>query len=127
MVEDDAAVARMLRFALRSSGFNLAEAASGTEAMRILEGPLPDAVVLDLGLPDGMGSAVLRRLRKVTESDEACIAWVVVSAMDRQEATAAYGPLGPNFIAKSFNPWDLATRLQELMDECSRGGVARAS
>lgn len=119
MVEDDPAVARMLKLALRASGFEVTEASHGAEALTALDLKSPDAVVLDLGLPDGMGGVVLNKLQRVNGLGKGCIAWVVVSAMDRQEASAAYGPLGPNFIAKPFNPWELVQRLQELMDECS--------
>jgi two-component system KDP operon response regulator KdpE len=118
VVEDDPAVARMLKLALRSSGFEVTEATHGARALMVLDEKPPDAVVLDLGLPDGMGGAVLNRLQRFNKDGRRCVAWVAVSAMDRQEATAAFGPLGPNFIPKPFNPWELVTRLQELMDEC---------
>lgn len=64
LVEDDPAVARMLRIFLRASGFEVTETPQGAEALLVLEQESPDAVVLDLMLPNGQGGAVLDRLRR---------------------------------------------------------------
>ena len=62
VVEDDQGVTRMLRFSLRSAGFDITETTTGQEALTILDRQRPEAVVLDLGLPDGKGGEVLQRL-----------------------------------------------------------------
>ena len=41
--------------------------------------------------------------------------WVVISALDRQEATRLYGPLGTRFLAKPFDPWELVAILKQLL------------
>lgn len=117
VVEDDQGVRRMLRFSLRDSGFTIAETATGAEALALLEELAPDAVILDLGLPDGLGSAVLERLRRMQEMDGGAPAWMVVSAMNREDAIRLFGPLGDRFLPKPFDPWDLVAKLQELLGE----------
>ncbi len=123
VVEHDPAIAKMLRFSLGAAGFDIAVVAAGAEALNILKGQgATDAVVLDLGLSDGLGKAVIDRLRQANELDHPV--WVVISALDRDEATSRYGPLGTQFLAKPFNPWDLIRMLAALLSE-SKGGQQR--
>lgn len=123
LLEDDPAVARMLRFSLRAAGFDVTTVTAGAEALDILnEQGATDAVILDLGLPDGLGKAVLDRLRQANELGRPV--WVVISALDREEAAGRYGPLGSHFLAKPFNPWDLIRMLEALLSE-SKGGQQR--
>jgi CheY-like chemotaxis protein len=120
VVEDDESVTRMLRFSVRSAGFSTTEASTGGEALHILRQQPPDATVLDLQLPDGQGGAVLDWLRQLQERTRTSPIWVIISALDREEATRRYGPLGDNYLAKPFNPWDLVAMLENLL--AAKGG-----
>jgi len=120
VIEDDESVIRMLRFSFRSAGFETIEVTTGGEALRILEQHPPDAVVLDLQLPNGQGGAVLDRLRQLDERPGSSPVWAVISALDRQEATRRYGPLGSHFLAKPFDPWDLVAILENLLSAKGR-------
>jgi CheY-like chemotaxis protein len=115
VIEDDEGVMRMLRFSLRSAGFDTTEATTGGKALRILKQNPPDAVVLDLQLPDGQGGAVLDWLRQLDERTRTSPVWVVISALDRDEATRRYGPLGNHCLTKPFDPWDLVAMLKKLL------------
>jgi two-component system KDP operon response regulator KdpE len=115
VVEDNQSVRRMLRFSLRDAGFDITEASTGGEALVSLQAEPPQAVVLDLGLPDGLAGSVLDWLRQSEASPNGCPVWVVISAQDQNDVVKQYGPLGKHFLAKPFNPWDLVTRLQELL------------
>jgi CheY-like chemotaxis protein len=115
VVEDDESVTRMLRFSLHSAGFDITEVRTGREALHILKQQPPAATVLDLQLPDGQGGAVLDWLRRLQERTRTSPIWVVISALDRQEATRRYGPLGDNYLEKPFDPWDLVTMLENLL------------
>jgi DNA-binding response OmpR family regulator len=115
VVEDDRGVTRMLGFALREAGFQVRLAGSGGEALSALEADLVDAVVLDLGLPDYQGSEVLDWLRQRRDNGGGGPAWVVMSALDRQEAARQFGPMGVHFLAKPFDPWELARLLNSLL------------
>ena len=115
VVEDDRGVKRMLWFSLRSAGFRVVEASTGAEALRILDRHPPDAVVLDLGLPDGRGPDVLDRLNRPGDWAGKEPVWTVISALDRGEARRRYGPMSDRFISKPFDPWDLIKALEELL------------
>ncbi len=119
VVEDEPAVARMLRISLHAAGFDVIEAVAGTEALEILEQEAADVVILDLELPDRRGKAVLDRLRQA--DDSGLPAWVVISGLDCQDATGRYGSLGGHFLAKPFDPWDLVRMLETLLSERNGG------
>jgi two-component system KDP operon response regulator KdpE len=63
IVDDEAPIRRMLRIALKSEGYDVAEAEDGESGLAAIARQQPDLVVLDLGLPDIDGHAVLNELR----------------------------------------------------------------
>lgn len=117
VVEDNNSVARMLRFSLRTAGFDVIEAATGQGALEVMQEGTPDAVILDLGLPDGLGGAVLERLHYSEREKIRTPAWIAISALSWHEATRQYGCLGGHFLAKPFDPWELVRMLKELLGE----------
>lgn len=119
LVEDDKAVVKILTLSLRSCDFAVTSVETGAEALkRIKEGGF-EAVVLDLGLPDGLGGAVLKHLQDGKGSGEAP-AWVVISAFDEDEVIRRYGPVKGPFLPKPFNPMELADMLCRLIAENDR-------
>ena len=119
VVENDRNLSRILGLALEEAGFQYNRVSNGREALQTLEERPPDAVVLDLGLPDGLGGAVLDHLRSTERRGDLCPAWVVISALDREDVDSRYGPLGDRFLVKPFNPWELIGLVETLL---STGG-----
>ena len=111
IVEDDPAVARILRVCLRRAGFKTVAVETGREALTKMDEGV-DAVLLDLGLPDGLGGAVLSRLQA---SLDGYPAWLIISALDEDEAIRRHGPLKGTFIPKPFDPWDLVKTIEDLL------------
>ncbi len=112
VVEDDDGVAGMLAICLAAGGFQASRVAFGGEALAILEREPIDAVVLDLSLPDGLGKAVLDRLR---EPGSCSPAYLVISALERGEVMSKFGPPRERFVPKPFDPWVLIGKLEELL------------
>jgi DNA-binding response OmpR family regulator len=121
VVEDDDSVARMLHIALGAAGFESMEARTGGEALDILGRGAVDVVILDLVLPDGLGGGVLEWLRRAPT--HTAPVHVVMSALERKEATGQFGELGEDFFEKPFDPWDLVRRLDQLLE--SKGTRSR--
>jgi DNA-binding response OmpR family regulator len=111
VIEDDDAIVRMLRLSLRNGGFETARAESGREALNAMNENAFDAVILDLCLPDGRGGDVLQRLQAGGRRPP----WIVMSALDEDEAVRRYGPLQGPFLPKPFDPWDLVRLLDRLL------------
>ncbi|MFQ5933615.1 MAG: response regulator transcription factor [Dehalococcoidia bacterium] len=119
LVEDDRSLRRVLRLTLECAGFQIAEASNGGEALQSLEERSIEAVVLNLGLPDGQGPAVLDRLRHLSQRTVHPV-WVITSALDQEEATQRYGSLSGVFLAKPFDPWALVRTLEGLLSARSK-------
>jgi two-component system chemotaxis response regulator CheY len=62
IVEDDVDLRRMFRTVLALAGYEVIEAGNGLDALRLLDGGSPDAVILDLGLPIVSGMAVRQEI-----------------------------------------------------------------
>lgn len=73
VVEDDAELAAGIASALAESGIEVVTAHTCTDAIRLALQSPPDAVLLDLGLPDGHGYEVARALRKEFLPPEAAV------------------------------------------------------
>ncbi len=108
IVEDDSALAVALAIMLRSRGDEPVLARSGKEALDLLAAVETDIVILDLGLPDMDGLAVLEQLRAWSE-----VPVVVLSA--RHDATQKVRALdlGANdYVTKPFNVDELLARMR---------------
>ena len=113
LVEDDAAITRTLSISLRDSGFDVSTAELGGKALQMISSERFDAVVLDLGLPDGRGGDVLRLLQQ--GSSQGGPVWLTISALDKEDAERRHGALGAPFLAKPFDPWELVRTLENLL------------
>lgn len=122
LVEDDAGIRRFVRAALESEGCTVHEAASCERGRIELASRRPDLLVLDLGLPDGDGMAVLAELR----------AWsgmpvLVLSARsDEADKVAALDAGADDYLAKPFGVGELLARVRALLRRAMRPPQAAA-
>ncbi len=107
VVDDEAAIRRLLRGALERGGHAVVEAGDGRGALASLDIDKPDAVLLDLGLPDreGLELVPLIKARKA--------ALLVVSARDATAEKVAALDLGADdYVTKPFDSDELLARLR---------------
>lgn len=123
VVDDEPAILRFLRAALVAGGYDVAEAGSMSEAVRAIAARAPDLVVLDLGLPDGDGKDVIRKVR----------AWsgvpiIVLSAREREtEKIEAFDLGADDYVNKPFGVGELMARIRAaLRHRSERAGDAPA-
>jgi DNA-binding response OmpR family regulator len=108
VVEDDRAIATQLVRALTRGGYQVEHVITGTEALRR---PAPDVVLLDLGLPDGDGVQVCRRLRQ--RSDTAII--VVTAYGEETDRVAALDAGADDYLVKPFGLSELMARIRAVL------------
>ncbi|MDQ3604938.1 MAG: response regulator [Gemmatimonadota bacterium] len=95
VVEDNEAIRGAFSILLRESGYQVLEAASGTEAVNVAVAECPDLILLDLGLPDLGGLEVARTLRGRTETRGIPIVALTGRALEvDEEACLAAGCMG---------------------------------
>jgi two-component system, OmpR family, KDP operon response regulator KdpE len=91
---------RSLELILRGAGYEVLSVAGGAQALALVGRDRPDALVLELELPDVDGVELCRRLREISDS-----AIVVLSTIDALDAGA------DDYITKPFSPGELVARL----------------
>jgi two-component system phosphate regulon response regulator PhoB len=114
VVEDEAALATMLRYNLEKQGFRVDEAADGQEALtRISEAP-PDLVLLDWMLPVMSGIEVCRQIRRRPATRDLPVIMVTARTED-QDAVRGLNTGADDYIIKPFNMDALLARMRALL------------
>lgn len=111
VIEDELPMRRVLRTALGSQGYYVWEAASKSEGLSTFTKRAPQAILLDLGLPDGDGMEVVAAVRERSE-----VPIVVISARgeERDQVRALDG--GANdYVTKPFREAELLARLRAAL------------
>jgi two-component system KDP operon response regulator KdpE len=108
IIDDEMQIRRLLRVCLESNGYRTLEAATGQEGISQAAQHPPDIIILDLGLPDMDGVAVLKRLREWTR-----VPVVVLSVRDRDDdKIAALDNGADDYVTKPFSTGELLARLR---------------
>lgn len=109
VVEDDAAIQRNIARGLTEQSYRVVAAGTTAEARRLLAHDEVDLVVLDIGLPDGNGLAVLREIR----SKGSAIPVILLTARDTVEDKVAGLDLGADdYLAKPYDFQELSARIR---------------
>jgi two-component system, OmpR family, KDP operon response regulator KdpE len=107
-VDDDPQILRALAANLRARGYDVMSAVDGEQALRMASERLPDAVVLDLGLPGMSGIEVIHGLRGWTT-----VPILVLSARDGEaDKIAALDAGADDYVSKPFGMGELLARLR---------------
>ena len=115
VIDDEPQIHRFLRAALQADGFEPLRADSGAEGLREIARAAPDAVVLDLGLPDMDGKDVLIRAREFYHEPI-----IILSARDRETEKIEALDLGANdYVEKPFGVGELLARLRAALRQRS--------
>ncbi len=108
VIEDEVQIRRLLRACLERNGYEVVEAPTGEAGIDAALQHQPEIILLDLGLPDVDGLAVLRRLR---EWSHAPVLIVSVRGQEQDKITALDS--GANdYITKPFSTGELLARLR---------------
>jgi DNA-binding response OmpR family regulator len=111
VVEDDEAIADVLRRSLRAEGHEVQSAADGVEALAQAEQFVPDLVILDLGLPRLDGTEVLKRLR-----DDGDVPILILTARTETEDRVEGLDAGADdYLPKPFEREELLARTRALL------------
>ncbi|WP_370616826.1 response regulator [Mumia qirimensis] len=116
-VDDDPAILRTLRINLRARDYEVETAGDGRSALQAVEDRVPDVILLDLGLPDLSGVAVIRRVRATSR-----VPIVVLSARhESDDKVEALDAGADDYVTKPFGMEELLARVRAAV---RRGGLA---
>jgi two-component system, OmpR family, response regulator len=120
VVDDEPSLAELLASVLRYEGWEIRTAGDGTSAVRTAREFRPDAVVLDIMLPDFDGLEVLRRVR--AELPHVCVLFLTArDAVEDRVAGITAG--GDDYVTKPFSLEEVLARLRGLL---RRAGITRS-
>ncbi|WP_305080930.1 response regulator transcription factor [Pseudonocardia sp. WMMC193] len=120
VVDDEATLSDLLQMALRYEGWEVRTAGDGRAAVRTAREFAPDAVVLDMMLPDLDGLEVLKRLRASAPEVPVLFLTAKDSVEDRVAGLTAGGD---DYVTKPFSLEELVARLRGLL---RRAGMTAA-
>ena len=118
VVDDEPQILRALKATLQGAGYEVTTAATGEEALRLAAVQPPEAVVLDLVLPDLRGTDVARELRTWSN-----VPILVLSAVgEESEKVAALDAGADDYVTKPFGTDELLARLRAALRRVSPDG-----
>jgi len=122
-IEDDPPIRRFLRTTLTVQGYELIEAPTAKEGLIQATTRNPDVVLVDLGLPDGDGIEVIRKLREWS-----AVPIIVLSARQAENDKVACLDAGADdYLTKPFGVGELLARIRVALRRRERAGPAAAA
>ncbi|MGA0611265.1 two-component system response regulator CreB [Caldimonas sp. KR1-144] len=116
LLEDDPAIAATAAFALRREGWAVTQVLLVREAERLIRAEPPAVAIFDIGLPDGSGLELCRRLRQDADPRLAALPLLMLSARSEEIDRVLGLELGADdYMAKPFSPRELVARVRALL------------
>jgi two-component system KDP operon response regulator KdpE len=123
VVDDEPQIVRALKVILRGAGYSTDQAESREEALNAVSVRPPDAMVLDLVLPDGSGVDVCAEIRRWSQ-----VPIIVLSAVgDEREKVKALDAGADDYITKPFGTDELLARLRAALRRVSEEAEPRVA
>ena len=111
IVEDEKNIAGFMTTILTSNGYEVLRAGTGAEALMLVSSHCPDAMILDLGLPDMDGQRIIRTVREWSQ-----LPILVVSARSHERDKVSALDLGADdYVTKPFGTGELLARLRTAL------------
>lgn len=111
VIDDEEKIRRFMKISLVAEGFDYCEAANALKGLQIAANENPDAIILDLGLPDQDGYYVLRELRRWTSTPV-----LILTARDTEDEKVKLLNGGANdYLSKPFGIKELIARINVLL------------
>jgi DNA-binding response OmpR family regulator len=122
VIEDEKEIRELIRYNLERAGFRVTAAADGEAGLERLFASRPDALVLDLMLPERNGLEILRELRAEPATRDLPVL-VLTARSAEMDKLLGFEHGADDYLTKPFSPRELVARLQALLRRARRGGA----
>lgn len=122
IIEDEAPIRRFLRIVLEGAGYAVDETANGRSGVGRTATGAPDAILLDLGLPDIDGKQVIGEVRQWTQTP----ILILSVRNDEAEIIAALDAGADDYLTKPFATGEMLARLRALLRRSAPEALERA-
>jgi two-component system response regulator MprA len=124
LVEDDQELRAVIRRSLEEEGFAVRGTRTGAEAMKEIASDVPDALVIDVGLPDADGRDLCQALR--AQGIQAPV--IFLTARDAlADRLAGFGAGGDDYLTKPFSLTELIARLRAVLNRAGVDGTIKGA
>lgn len=123
VVDDEAAIVRLLRATLEGDGFAVVTADDGEAALAVVDTERPDLVVLDVLMPGMDGFETLRRIRSQSQVPNVPVIMLTARTADLDKLQG-FQSGADDYVTKPFNPDELIARITAVL---RRGGAPQAA
>lgn len=111
IIEDEPSILRFLRVSLEDSGFTMIEATTGHEGLALAASHVPDAIILDIGLPDVDGFTIIQRLREWFKGGI-----IILTVHNQEDEKVRALDLGADdYLTKPFGVPELLARIRVVL------------
>jgi len=115
LVDDESNILLALEFLMTQQGFTIEKAASGEEALKVMDAFQPDLVILDVMMPGIDGFEVAMRIRSSSEYNNVRIIFLTAKGTG-EDKLKGYGSGGEVYITKPFDNDDLVNTVNEIFE-----------
>jgi DNA-binding response OmpR family regulator len=115
VADDDDDILLLVTTRLRRDGFEVVQASSGDEALRLAREKRPRLAVLDIGMPGLDGLEVLEQIRADDELRDMRVLLLTAKAQE-SDVRRGFDRGADAYVKKPFSPAELSTRVRELLD-----------
>ena len=117
VVDDEPDIRQLVQLNLELDGHRVLTAGNGQEALTVLEGEIPDVMLLDLNMPELDGWAVLQRIKDAGDTDVSQIPVLMLTAYDTPDSRVRGGIEGAlRYLTKPFSPTALRDEIREALE-----------
>jgi two-component system KDP operon response regulator KdpE len=111
VIDDETPIRRLLEITLQSNGYSVMQAATAREGLEKTVNHSPDLIILDLGLPDENGQAMLKKMREWS-----MVPVIILSVQNQEECIITALDNGANdYLVKPFRTGELLARIRSVL------------
>ena len=114
LIEDEPALAEMLRYNLEKEGYDVATAADGEKGLVAVDETKPDLILLDWMLPHISGLEVCRQLRRKRDTQDIPVIMLTARG-EENDRVRALDVGADDYVTKPFSPGELTARIRALL------------
>ena len=117
-VDDDPDILKLLQYNLEKEGFSVITAANGQEALRLVRSQPPQAIILDLMLPEVDGLEVYRQIKRDESLSQVPILMLTAKG-EEMDRVVGFELGADDYIVKPFSPRELVLRVKAILKRSS--------